>query len=109
MKDVFDHMNKLCSRVDVIEGVVSSLKADARELKGRAPLSNLDMSFLDEVMNIPNTARGPIDYLLRDKRKMRQRMKLMVVRLRLMMIGRNSWFRKFLTLLILHLYIGDNM
>ncbi|MCD7470327.1 hypothetical protein HAX54_010064, partial [Datura stramonium] len=61
MKDIFDSLNKLCSRVNVIEGLVSSLNADMRELKGRTSRSDPNMSFLDEAMAALRTTWGPID------------------------------------------------
>ncbi|MCD7471666.1 hypothetical protein HAX54_012261 [Datura stramonium] len=48
----------------MIEGVVSSLGADVRELKSKAPLSRTDLSSLDEAMVSPHIARGPIDVML---------------------------------------------
>ncbi|MCE3052091.1 hypothetical protein HAX54_051580, partial [Datura stramonium] len=50
MKDIYDNLNKLCSRVDVVEGAVASLRADMREMKGKAPKSSADISLLDEAM-----------------------------------------------------------
>ncbi|MCD7463023.1 hypothetical protein HAX54_049808 [Datura stramonium] len=53
-------------RVDIVEGVITSLQANMRELNGKGPLSITNMSFLDEVISNPHTPRGPIDEFLRD-------------------------------------------
>ncbi|MCD9561199.1 hypothetical protein HAX54_020199 [Datura stramonium] len=64
MKDVFDSLNNMGSRVYVVEGAFSSLRAGLRELKNRAPIVDPDLSFLDEAMAASQTTRGPIDELL---------------------------------------------
>ncbi|MCD7451892.1 hypothetical protein HAX54_013916, partial [Datura stramonium] len=60
----FDSFNKLCSRVDVVERVASTLRADVRELIKRTPMTNPDMTFLDDAMAAPHIVHSPIDDLL---------------------------------------------
>ncbi|MCD7455264.1 hypothetical protein HAX54_027567 [Datura stramonium] len=61
MKDVLDNLNKLCSQVHVVERGVSSLRADARDLRNRAPIADTYVSFLDEAIAAPHIAWGLID------------------------------------------------
>ncbi|MCE3215240.1 hypothetical protein HAX54_001428 [Datura stramonium] len=64
MKDVFDNLDKLFSKVDVVKGTIAFLGADMRVMKGMASLSSTDMRFLDKAMATLHTTRGPIDELL---------------------------------------------
>ncbi|MCD9645431.1 hypothetical protein HAX54_034315, partial [Datura stramonium] len=108
MKDVLERLNKLCSRVDVVEGAVSSLRADVRELQNRAPVADPGMSFLDEAMGAPSIALGPSDDLFTGlMRNMGPNNDVMVMRMkRLMMMPKNSQFREFYPSLFLLRTLG---
>ncbi|MCD7468392.1 hypothetical protein HAX54_006500 [Datura stramonium] len=53
----------MCSRVDVVEEAVTSLRAKVQEWKSRKPMATPNLSAIDAVMAGPSTALGPIDDL----------------------------------------------
>ncbi|MCD9642067.1 hypothetical protein HAX54_028665 [Datura stramonium] len=63
MKSMCETLTKLCSGVDVVEGVVISLYTKLRERKSQTSMEVPYMSSLDAAMVAPSTVRGPIDDL----------------------------------------------
>ncbi|MCE2055307.1 hypothetical protein HAX54_042381 [Datura stramonium] len=58
------NLSALIQRVDVIERAITLLPTDVKVIKGKASLTSVDMSFLDEVMVAQHIAQGPIDDFL---------------------------------------------
>lgn len=58
-------VDKLCKRVDVVEGAVITLKSDMHELKGKAQMDDTDMAMPTKAMKASKNTLGPIDALMR--------------------------------------------
>lgn len=53
MKGLVDSVKNLCKHVDMVEGVVNTLRADLNDIRGKAPMGSDDMSLLEEAMQTP--------------------------------------------------------
>lgn len=58
-------IENLCKRINLVEGVVTYLKSDMKDLKEKSPMENSDMATLAKVMNAPKNTQGPIDTLIK--------------------------------------------
>lgn len=61
MRGLLISMDNLCKLVHVVEGAVNTLRTDMKDLKGKVPIEEGDMSMLAEAIRAPKNTLRPID------------------------------------------------
>ncbi|KAH0725508.1 hypothetical protein KY284_001373 [Solanum tuberosum] len=64
IEGVTSSIDNLCKWVEVVEEVITTLKTNMNDLKGKALVENCEMDKLVEVSRAPRNTFGPIDALM---------------------------------------------